>query len=101
MRLPSKRFLISLVRQGKPNYPAFTGTEACASIGNEHFCTEERDFTHYETLRNVCASCPLLEDCFNWALHNEDFHFWGGTSAIERRRIREELKLKRLRSIAA
>jgi hypothetical protein len=101
MRLQSKRFLMSLVEPGKPTYPAFTGTEACASIGNEHFCTEERDFSHYETLRNVCATCPLLVSCFNWALHNEDFHYWGGSSAIERKKIRSELKLERKRSVAA
>jgi hypothetical protein len=101
MRLQSKRFLMSLVEPGKPSYPAFTGTEACASIGNEHFCTEERDFSYYETLRNVCATCPLLVSCFNWALHNEDFHYWGGSSAIERKKIRQAIKLERKRSVAA
>ena len=101
MRLQSERFLVSLVEPGKPTYPAFTGTEGCATIGSEQFCTEERDYTHYETLRNVCNACPLLVSCFNWALHNEDFHFWGGSSAIERKRIRSKLNLDRQRSVAA
>jgi len=92
---------MSLVEPGKPSYPAFTGTEGCASIGNEHFCTEERDFTHYDILSNVCDACPLLVSCFNWALHNEDFHYWGGSSAIQRKQIRRELKLERKRSVAA
>jgi hypothetical protein len=92
---------MSLVEPGKPSYPAFTGTEACASIGNEHFCTEERDFSHYETLRNVCATCPLLVSCFNWALHNEDFHYWGGSSAHDRKHIRRIYNIERKRSIAA
>jgi len=74
MRLQSERFLAQLVEPGTPRYPAYTGKEACASVGSEMFCTDEKDFSHYEVLRGICMQCPLLKDCFNWALHNEDFH---------------------------
>jgi len=101
MRLQSKRFLANLVEPGTPKYPAFTGQEACASVGSELFCTDERDFTHYPELNKICSACPLLVSCFNWALHNEDHNYWGASSALERRELRRSLKLVRKRSVAA
>ena len=101
MRLQSQRFLAQLVEPGTPKYPAFTGKEPCASIGSEMFCTDEKDFSHYEVLRGVCSQCPLLKSCFNWALHNEDHHYWGGASAHERDELRKIYRIERKRSIAA
>lgn len=101
MRLQSERFLVQLVEPGTPKYPAYTGKEACASVGSEMFCTDEKDFSHYEVLRGICMQCPLLKDCFNWALHNEDFHYWGGSSANDRKQIRHIYRIERKRSVAA
>lgn len=37
----------------------------------------------------VCATCPVIVDCLNYALSNhETFGIWGGTSERERRRLR-------------
>jgi len=36
----------------------------------------------------VCAKCPVVEDCLQWALTtNERFGVWGGHSERERRAI--------------
>ncbi len=44
--------------------------------------------------RRICASCPSIEPCLEYALeHRIDHGVWGGTSERERRRI---LKRRRL-----
>ena len=37
----------------------------------------------------ICASCPVREECLDYAITNgEKFGIWGGLSERERRRIR-------------
>jgi WhiB family redox-sensing transcriptional regulator len=44
--------------------------------------------------RKICATCPAIEPCLEYALENRiDHGVWGGTSERERRRI---LKRRRL-----
>lgn len=40
----------------------------------------------------VCATCPLIDECLDYALHHEDglWGVWGGTSERQRRRLRAE-----------
>ena len=41
--------------------------------------------------QEFCQSCPVCEDCLEFALeHRQDHGVWGGTSERERRRIRTE-----------
>jgi WhiB family redox-sensing transcriptional regulator len=36
----------------------------------------------------VCAQCPVIDECRDYALHNgEDIGVWGGLTEMERRRI--------------
>lgn len=38
--------------------------------------------------RKICATCPVVEQCLEYALdHRIDHGVWGGTSERERRRI--------------
>ena len=34
--------------------------------------------------RDMCAGCPVREACLQWALDNDEYGFWGGTSTEER-----------------
>lgn len=34
--------------------------------------------------RLVCALCPVLDDCRNWARSNREYGFWGGESEEDR-----------------
>ena len=36
----------------------------------------------------ICKTCPVMDECLEWALHHERWGIWGGTSASERRDIR-------------
>ena len=47
-----------------------------------------------EVAKRVCATCPVKQECLEYALRNRiDHGVWGGTSERERRRI---LKRRRL-----
>lgn len=42
--------------------------------------------TAWDQARAVCATCPILEDCLNRALRDEEHHgMWGGKTPRERR----------------
>jgi len=34
--------------------------------------------------RQVCAACPVLTECRDWARENREYGFWGGESEEER-----------------
>jgi WhiB family transcriptional regulator, redox-sensing transcriptional regulator len=39
--------------------------------------------------KQICAHCPVLADCLDWALRaGEPDGIWGGTTPEERRRLR-------------
>ena len=40
----------------------------------------------YET----CEACPVREECLEYALENNEYGIWGGTSRKERQRIRRQ-----------
>jgi WhiB family redox-sensing transcriptional regulator len=41
--------------------------------------------------KQVCAQCPVSQECLDFALEtNQDSGIWGGTSEEERRKLRRE-----------
>ncbi|MFN2594935.1 MAG: WhiB family transcriptional regulator [Actinomycetota bacterium] len=51
--------------------------------------------------RAVCKDCKVQGQCLDYALNNkEQFGIWGGTSERERRRLRKERTLRRLRAVS-
>lgn len=46
------------------------------------------------TAKNICSTCPVLEQCIGYALHYESHGIWGGTTEAERDKLRRELKVK-------
>jgi WhiB family redox-sensing transcriptional regulator len=52
-----------------------------------------------EVARRICATCPVMGSCLEYALRNRiDHGVWGGASERERRRI---LRRRRLEAAAA
>lgn len=43
---------------------------------------------NYPMLREICASCPVLELCREYAVIHEEYGFWGGLTERQRRKIR-------------
>lgn len=47
---------------------------------------------HYDAAKAVCSTCPVQNECFDYALDvADDFGVWGGTSPEERRLMRRVL----------
>jgi WhiB family transcriptional regulator, redox-sensing transcriptional regulator len=44
----------------------------------------------------ICAVCPVLWDCFSYAMANEEeYGVWGGTTRRERQRLRTQTTSRR------
>ena len=75
-----------------PAYPQFTGSEPCATIDPAlYYAPETGDFnpSNRAVMRKACNEmCPMLAECFGWALHNEKWGFWAGTTETDRRYMR-------------
>lgn len=76
--------------QQPPEYPRFTGKEPCRSTDPEAFFPDTYKPHHVRMLRRVCGACPMQGPCAEYAIWFEDIGYWGGLSAPERRRIRQQ-----------
>lgn len=43
----------------------------------------------YDMLADICSTCPALVECFNYAVHHEEWGFWGGATRYQRKAIRK------------
>jgi WhiB family redox-sensing transcriptional regulator len=69
----------------------------CTEVDPEIFFPERGGSS--KAARAVCSTCPVRAECLEYALNNkEQFGIWGGTSERERRRLRKERALRRLRT---
>lgn len=67
----------------------WTARGACRGADTAVFFTEQGEATR--PAKEVCAGCPVREECLDYALRNGERHgVWGGTSERERRRMRRE-----------
>ena len=68
----------------------------CTSIPPSTFFPS--DGSGVEVARKICATCPVQQECLEYALqHRIDHGVWGGCSERERRRI---LKRRRTGTVA-
>lgn len=44
-------------------------------------------------LASICENCPVLKECFNYALYHEYHGFWGGTTQDNRKRLRRQHRI--------
>ncbi|MPZ90254.1 MAG: WhiB family transcriptional regulator [Actinobacteria bacterium] len=71
----------------------------CSEVDPEIFFPERGGSS--KAARAVCSGCPVRVQCLEYALNNkEQFGIWGGTSERERRRLRKERTLRRLRAVS-
>lgn len=74
-------------------YPFFlrvTGSEPCSQVDPEMFFEEVGALAllNEPILRGLCSGCPILGECAEHAIRHEEFGFWGGLTATERKDIR-------------
>ncbi len=62
---------------------------ACLSLPDTMFFLAGDDFEGMKKAKEVCAACPVQEQCLEFAvLTNQSLGIWGGTTPNERRQIR-------------
>lgn len=73
-------------------YPAFDGTQACAGTDHAIWFPGMGKVTEGQRadVESYCAGCPFRRPCLAYALTNDVYGWWAGTTAADRHRIREE-----------
>lgn len=68
------------------------GAAACKGMDTSLFFPETGDSKQAVEAKNVCRGCPVRGECLNYAILNREIGIWGGTSGIDRRKIRGRRK---------
>ena len=69
------------------NLPRWNGTEACADVEDPELFFS--DFALDIALaKDICAECPMIQACLNYAMKHENNGVWGGLSADDRYKLR-------------
>lgn len=70
---------------------------ACRDMPEIDFFPASEDLTAIRRAQAVCSSCPVQDECLNYALDtNQSEGIWGGVTAVERAKLRRRL-LRQLR----
>jgi len=66
---------------------------ACKEADADLFFPEGKDKREQEyKAKKICASCPIVTDCLQFAIDNDQLGIWGGTTEDERRHINVTLR---------
>jgi WhiB family redox-sensing transcriptional regulator len=80
------------------NYPDFyvKGPTPCSTKDPEQFFADSEEPGSIKTTnkaKKVCIGCPYIEECLAWALDNNEYGVWGGTTKNERRRLKRAIRV--------
>ncbi len=77
--------------------PSWRDDAVCRGFDIAVFFPDEGDEAAIAHAKEICSTCPVLQDCLAFAVeHNQTEGIWGGTTRQERRRLRR-LWLQELR----
>lgn len=72
---------------------AWREAAACSGVESGIFFPASEDESAAKAAKAVCADCPVIEACLQYALvTNQAAGVWGGLDAAERRRMRRRLR---------
>jgi WhiB family redox-sensing transcriptional regulator len=73
----------------------FTTEANCIGIDVDMFFTEEGSSTFKEEnfLKRTCTACSVKSECLDYALNHAVLGWWGGTSDVQRKRLRKQLNI--------
>lgn len=76
--------------------PEFGEHTNCAGAPLDVFFSEhgKANVFRWDEAREICAGCPLLARCFEYAITTDEKGFWGGAAQHERKRVRQILGVK-------
>ena len=67
------------------------GDPLCSKIDPDVFFPEPDSPSLHSAVRiakEICNRCPYKTECLEWAVSRNEIGIWGGTTDIERRKIR-------------
>jgi len=71
----------------------FDGTQLCTSYSTDIFYPEEYEEADVAQAKSICNDCWIKDKCLAFALSTKEKEgVWGGTTPIERKRIRRRVK---------
>jgi WhiB family redox-sensing transcriptional regulator len=63
----------------------------CRDLATDVFFADSDAPKKSTVAKAICSACPVREDCLDYAIRNcELYGIWGGTTATERRFLRQE-----------
>lgn len=69
---------------------ACRGPQASVFFPPPHFERKHDRIARERRAKEICAQCPVIEDCLNYALEIREPHgIWGGLNEVERRAMLE------------
>ncbi len=76
-------------------YPKFDGSQICAQVDPEIFFPDPDFPTGVSplTAKALCLGCDFRTQCLSYALTHDVIGVWGGTTGIERRRLRRRYNI--------
>jgi WhiB family redox-sensing transcriptional regulator len=69
---------------------------SCVGIDTELFFPETGVNT-CQTIKKMCAECPVAKACLTYALHVEVEGIWAGTGIVTRQKLRRDLGIKAIK----
>lgn len=65
----------------------------CAGVDTEAFFPERRGvYENKDMLTRICGACHVKQECLDYAVKYTMTGWWGGTTELQRKRIRAERK---------
>ena len=87
----SQRPLHARIPRRDPEEYLWVDRAICVGLDPDLFFPEQGDTAGVAKAKAICAVCPVADECREDALAWGDKHgVWGGTSELDRRRIRSE-----------
>lgn len=71
----------------------FKNTANCAGTDTEDWFTDSTIYVNKDTLKKICNACEAQDECLKYALEYNVQGYWGGTSELERIRVRRTLNI--------
>jgi WhiB family redox-sensing transcriptional regulator len=60
----------------------------CRQVGVQEFFPDKGESAKVRIAKKICSACPVVAECMAFGI-NEPFGIWGGTTEVERRKIRK------------
>jgi WhiB family redox-sensing transcriptional regulator len=60
----------------------------CRQVGVQGFFPDKGESAKVRIAKEICSACPVVAECLAFGI-NEPFGIWGGTTEVERRKIRK------------